>query len=72
MQRHRLGDRRARTSPADEEPPRIRVEPGRILDGLTLKRQGLRLPGAAVLLCPWIDLAAAGRSCRPHDGVPVP
>jgi epsilon-lactone hydrolase len=33
---------------------------------LTLKNQGLRMPGAAVLLCPWIDAGEAGR-----DGLPA-
>lgn len=33
---------------------------------LTLRHQGLRMPGAAVLLCPWTDLSTADR-----DGLPA-
>src|SRR5690349_1161645 len=33
---------------------------------LTLRHQGLQMPGAAVLLCPWIDLSTADR-----DGLPA-
>jgi epsilon-lactone hydrolase len=33
---------------------------------LTLGHQGLQMPGAAVLLCPWIDISAADR-----DGLPA-
>jgi epsilon-lactone hydrolase len=33
---------------------------------LTLRQQGLRMPGAAVLFCPWIDFGTARR-----DGLPL-
>ena len=33
---------------------------------LTLRHQGLRMPGAAVLLCPWVDISTADR-----DGLPA-
>jgi epsilon-lactone hydrolase len=34
---------------------------------LTLKQQGLPMPGGAVLFCPWVDLSAVGRDCPPHE-----
>ncbi len=34
---------------------------------LTLRHQGLRMPGAAVLLCPWIDISTADRDDLPAE-----
>jgi acetyl esterase/lipase len=34
---------------------------------LSLKQQGLPLPGAAVLFCPWIDMAMIGQERVPHE-----
>ena len=34
---------------------------------LTLRQQGLRMPGAAVLMCPWIDFGAARRDDLPPE-----
>jgi len=34
---------------------------------LSLRQQGLPMPGAAVLFCPWVDLTAIGRSRPPHE-----
>jgi epsilon-lactone hydrolase len=34
---------------------------------VSLKQQGLPMPGGAVLFCPWIDLTATGRDRPPHE-----
>jgi monoterpene epsilon-lactone hydrolase len=34
---------------------------------LSLKQQGLPVPGAAILFCPWVDLAMAGQDRIPHE-----
>ncbi len=34
---------------------------------LTLQQEGVALPGSAVLLCPWLDLAAADRNGLPAE-----
>jgi len=34
---------------------------------LSLKQQGLPTPAGAVLFCPWVDLAMAGRDHSPHE-----
>jgi epsilon-lactone hydrolase len=34
---------------------------------LTLKQQGLPMPGGAILFCPWVDLTAVGKDGPPHE-----
>jgi epsilon-lactone hydrolase len=34
---------------------------------LSLKQQGLPMPGGAILFCPWVDLTAIGRDRPPHE-----
>jgi monoterpene epsilon-lactone hydrolase len=34
---------------------------------LSIKQQGLAMPGAAILFCPWVDLAMAGQDRLPHE-----
>ena len=34
---------------------------------LSIKQQGLPMPGAAILFCPWVDLTATGPGHPPHE-----